>query len=471
VLDRYSFNLGVLQSAFGFRTKDANTQPQGLADMILSPTGNSGNYFSSQDRNSVRYELREDFSFKPVAAHGDHQISAGVETSRTATSGRFFARPVDMVDANGTLLRRIEFRGGHPYATADLDVSSFVQDHWSLSKWLALDLGTRVEKQRLSDALRIAPRIGFAANLTGDLGTVLRGGVGLFYQTVPLSAYVFAGYPRQVITTFDSTGKIIDGPRSFANVIDYAGRPLLPFWRVGNQPGNFVPSSAAWNLEVEQPVGSHLKLRAGYLQSQSYGLLVVDPGKFRAKDAFLLSGTGKSQYRQIELTTAVKFKDRRTMFFSYVHSRSRGSLNQFGGYLGDLPYPVIQSGVFTNTAADVPNRFLTWGTIGLPLKLELAPTVEIRTGFPYAATDVLHQYVGIPNSDKSRFPKFFSFDARVSRDFAVNPKYGVRLSVTGLNLTDHFNALSVHSNVADPQFGTFFGTYPRRLRLDFDVLF
>jgi hypothetical protein len=29
----------------------------------------------------------------------------------------------------------------------------------------------------------------------------------------------------------------------------------------------------------------------------------------------------------------------------------------------------------------------------------------------------------------------------------------------------------VHANTADPQFGTFFGSYGRRFRLDFDVLF
>jgi len=33
------------------------------------------------------------------------------------------------------------------------------------------------------------------------------------------------------------------------------------------------------------------------------------------------------------------------------------------------------------------------------------------------------------------------------------------------------NALAVHANTADPQFGTQFGSYGRRFRLDFDVNF
>jgi len=43
--------------------------------------------------------------------------------------------------------------------------------------------------------------------------------------------------------------------------------------------------------------------------------------------------------------------------------------------------------------------------------------------------------------------------------------------VRALNLSNHFNALVVRSNIADPNFGTFFGSYGRRFKLDFDVLF
>jgi len=78
---------------------------------------------------------------------------------------------------------------------------------------------------------------------------------------------------------------------------------------------------------------------------------------------------------------------------------------------------------------------------------------------------------GTPNSDKTRFPDFLSVDARVLKDFKVNPKYTLRFSVSVFNLTNHFNALSVHSNIADPQVGTFFGDYKRRFQADFDVVF
>jgi hypothetical protein len=45
------------------------------------------------------------------------------------------------------------------------------------------------------------------------------------------------------------------------------------------------------------------------------------------------------------------------------------------------------------------------------------------------------------------------------------------LSLTAFNLTNHFNALAVHDNIADSQYGIFFGNWHRRYRFDFEVLF
>jgi len=85
--------------------------------------------------------------------------------------------------------------------------------------------------------------------------------------------------------------------------------------------------------------------------------------------------------------------------------------------------------------------------------------------------DQAQGYVGVPNRDSTRFPRFFSADARLVKQVRVSAKYALRFSVTGFNLTNHFNALAVHANDADPQYGVFFGNYHRRYRLDFDVVF
>jgi hypothetical protein len=128
--------------------------------------------------------------------------------------------------------------------------------------------------------------------------------------------------------------------------------------------------------------------------------------------------------------------------------------------------------VYANLPDHLPERLVVWGHIKIPFeKFELLPTVEYRTGFPYIALDALENYVGVPNSSATRFPNFFSADSRLMRDFKVSSKYTLRLSLTGFNLTNHFNALAIHNNVTDPQYGVFFGNYHRRYRFDFEVLF
>jgi hypothetical protein len=72
---------------------------------------------------------------------------------------------------------------------------------------------------------------------------------------------------------------------------------------------------------------------------------------------------------------------------------------------------------------------------------------------------------------QNRYPNYFSADMRVSKDVQVNLQHAVRLSLTVRNLTNHFNPLEVHSNLADPQYGNFFGNYDRKFLFDFDFLY
>ncbi len=108
------------------------------------------------------------------------------------------------------------------------------------------------------------------------------------------------------------------------------------------------------------------------------------------------------------------------IFLSYVRSRARGDLNDFSRYLGDFPSPVVQPNQFSTLPGDLPNRFLAWGFFPLPWQMRVAPIVEYHTGFSYAPIDAARNYVGVPYSDRFRYPSFFSADARVSKDVKVN---------------------------------------------------
>lgn len=472
VTDRLGVGGGILQSTFASEGFKLGVSGQGTAEMVITPVGNQGNYFSGQSRQSSRLEWLENYSLKPLQFNGVHSIQFGATASHSEDSGGFFARPVLIQDANGALLRRIDFTGGQPFSRSDLDLAAFGEDHWAVGHSLSLDSGIRVEQQGITATRRLAPRFGFVwLPPLGGKKTTIRGGTGVFYDHVPLDVYAFQNYPRQVVTTFDPSGAIISGPTTFFNVIMASDHNYATVHR-RNRAGNFAPYSIGSSLEIEHTIAPILKVSAKYSVRNSHGLVTVSPGVLKnGLDALIERDAGNAQYHEFALTTSVGKENGRRVFFSYTRSSSRGDLNESGDYVGNLPFPIVRPNFFSNLAGDVPNRILVWGESNLPWKMRVVPLVEFHTGFPYFITDAYQNLVGLPDSNATRFPTYFSFDARLAKDFAVTSKYTARISVRGLDLTNHFNPLAVRSNTGDPLFGNFFGNYGRRFRLDFDVLF
>jgi hypothetical protein len=469
--DHLALGQYLLTSTVSAQFFDASTGAQGTAAMILTPAGDRGNYYLSRQQDASRVEWLEALVRSVPTSRGTHTLKFGTTVSRTDNSGYLSARSVIIQDAAGRRLKQIDFTKGAPFHRFDVESGVFGQDHWAVLPNLAFDLGIRLESQDLSHALRFAPRVGFAWQPFKKGGTVVRGGYGIYYDRVPLSVFSFGGYPEQIVTSYGPGGNIIDGPRHYLNEIEAVSGKRFLFVKAGTNPGNFAPYSRAWQIEAEHTFSPKMHVRLNYLVNNSDGIVFLNPQVVRKKDALVLSGNGNSQYRQLEFTAVLTPHAGQKLFLSYVHSEARGDLNDFSRYLGDFPSPVVQPNQFTALPGDLPDRFLAWGFFPLPWKMQVAPIVEYHTGFTYAPVDAARNYVGVPYSDRFRYPKFFSADARVSKDVKINEKYSLRFSLSVLNITNHFNALDLHANTADPQYGVFFGNYKRLFRGDFDVLF
>jgi hypothetical protein len=469
----YRLTLGqsLFENTFSVTSFDVGVWGAGDADLVLTPTGNQGNYFAQKQRSAMRESGLSTFSFAPVNSFGIHHYKIGLYVASSEEEGQIGEHPVDILNAAGLLTERITFNRPRSFEISDIETNFFAQDHWILSPRLSMDLGTRVESQQVSGAYRVAPRAGFAWNPVAGQGTTVRGGFGFFYDRVPLNVYVFNKYPDQIQTFYDAQGEVSDGPFLYLNTLGQT-KVRHPFIIQEPIDGNFSPRSVNWTLQVEQPVGRYLKLRTGFMQSLSDGLVILNPvapDPATGLGAQLLSGTGASRYRQLETTARFRVGEQHELFFSYVRSKGRADLNDFGNFLGTFPIPIVRPNLYGNSPADLPNRFLTWGVLHLRRKFQVAPVIEYRSGFPYITTDAAQNYAGMPN--ERHFPRFFSLDSRVSKDIQVSKSYAVRLSVSGFNLTNHFNPEAVHANIADPAFGYFFGHRGRRFTLDFDVLF
>ncbi|MGA2181460.1 MAG: TonB-dependent receptor [Bryobacteraceae bacterium] len=471
VTDTLQLGGGTLASAVSLQRFDASVWGQGTASMILTPTGNSGNYFSSQSREAGRYEWMETWSLAPHTAWGTHDVKLGTTLGRTSDTGEFSARPIFLLDNAGNPLENISFTGGTPFQRSDVEGSIWLQDHWSPTPRLAFDLGSRMEAQQVTDSLRIAPRVGVAWTPFAGQRTVVYAGFGMFYDRVPLNVYAFSAWPQQVVTLYGPGGAVIGGPTTYANVIGPGLGETGWLLHSGNEPGNFSPRSAKWSLQVDHTLSHLVRLRVNYSESRSDGLVVIQPATSDAGSALVMSGSGHSQYRQLEVTSRFTWAEGQQFFVAYTRSRAQGDLNEFSNFLGNFPSPLIHPDAFANLPGDLPNRFLAWGRVKLPWQMQILPMFEYRNGFPYVRLDALGNYAGAPNSDQTRYPDFLSMDARVIKDIRVSPKYTLRFSVSGLNLTNHFNPLDVHANIADPLSGVFFGDMRRRFLADFDVVF
>jgi hypothetical protein len=296
----------------------------------------------------------------------------------------------------------------------------------------------------------------------------------VFYDHVPLNVFAFEHYPQETVTDFFGTDTVLQNLRASADQISQAQvlqiNAVQAKVRLAGVNRAFRPYSLTASLELEQGIGRLVILRAKFTDRDSDGLVAINPNPLpNGQTAFVASAAGFAHYREMSLTAGIGATTKRKLFLAYTHSLDRGDLNAASGYTGNFPFPILNRDQVTSLYTDVPHRMLAWGETPLPWRMRITPLIEYRTGFPFTVTNALQQYVGMPN--QNRFPNFLSLDARLSKDFPVNPKYTLRLATKGLNLTNHFNPTAVHPNTGDPEFGTFFGTYKRRFKLDFDVLF
>jgi Carboxypeptidase regulatory-like domain/TonB dependent receptor-like, beta-barrel/TonB-dependent Receptor Plug Domain len=465
---------GILTTLFQFMKFDSNARGQGPQDMLVTPEGFGGNYFNSWTRQSSQEELLETYAFAPQRWLGHHHIKIGGNYLHRAYTGTSVSHPVLLQRLDGSVAEQIDFLGPASLASTDNELAFFLEDHWIFSKHLAVDAGLRFSAQDIGNPASFAPRFGLVYSPGQGGKTIFRGGVGVFYDRVPLLAGDFTSNPTRVVTQYDALGVPIGPSVVFQNSyvrVDEQGRHIVPT----NKHLASTPYNITWNLEADREIIPHLLLRVSYLSSRTLDEFVINPLQTAGTPpSLLLSNTGGSRYHEFETTVRFRPGEYADLNFSYVHSLARGDLNTLATIYVPFEQPVIRPNLFGTLPANVPDRFITWGRLKLPWEMTASPVLDVHSGFPYSAVDVLQNYVGAPNS--LRLPGFASLDLRLTKDFRVPllpwvKNHKLRVGFAIFNVTNHSNPRDVYNSIASPHFGQFQGYQHRFYDASFDIVY
>ncbi|MCM3904735.1 MAG: TonB-dependent receptor [Pyrinomonadaceae bacterium] len=452
----------LLQSSFSVKQFDVDIFGNSAAPYMITPDRNFGGWFDRQHRESRRYEWLEVYHFAPRRWRGSHALKTGLNFSHTNFTGSDISQPVQVVRENGTVSQLIEFVGDTALRQRQNEYSAFVQDKWGLNGRVTFDLGLRFDRDQIGAKNNFAPRFGFAFLPTDSERTIVRGGVGLFYDKIPLNIGAFEQYQNQSVTTFAPDGvTVVDGPRLFRNTAPSGG--------LRN------PYSVAANVQIDHQITQRLLLRVGYEERHTRNDFFVEPVSLAPNSSggvLLLQNTGRSQYREFQTVARFRLQEGRNIFLSYVRSEARGDLNDYNTYFGNLRQPVIRPNEFGKQQFDAPNRLLFRGDFGLRYDIVATPVFEWRSGFPFSLLDEDQNFVG-PRNDGGRFPGLMTFDLLVTKGIKIpfrGKKYKGRVGVTIFNITNHWNPRDMQNNLASPQFGTFYNSPYRSFRTKFEFV-
>jgi len=436
----------VLESSFSIKQFDADVFPSsGTAPMNFAPNVNSGNFFNQQARRSKRYQALEVYSFNPPNFAGEHFMKVGGGINYITFDGRNTSNSVRVLRADGTRSQQLDFIGNGQLSRNQTQILAYFEDSWSVNRRLKLEYGVRYDRNNVTSENDFAPRVSFAFLPLLDGRTVVRGGVGLFYDDIDMNVATFTQLQERVLTHFGPDGQeLIRVPQlQRLALLDSKLR---------------TPRSVNWNVQVDREWIRNLFVRVGYQQRQGRREFVLNPIENQEHGSVLaLDNSGSSRYRELEVTARYKFREHDEFIASYVRSSSIGDLNDFNSYFGNFENPIIRANERSRLPFDVPNRFLFRSEFHTKYGLMWSPVLDVRTGFPFSLIDEDRNFVG-PRNRAGRFPTFVSADLQVLKTVDLpGPlnKYRAHLGLKVFNLTNHFNPRDFQNNLASDSFGGF----------------
>jgi hypothetical protein len=378
-----------------------------------------------KDRHSLktgyRFILRQPSPFTNTDTRGSITIGRNLTNNPVTNSGG---------SGIATLLLGFTTAGSRgfllePYNMTNSEHSIFVQDDWKISSRLTANLGLRYEvyvpdteekdrlvnfdpvglrliyagedgaDRRVNKKIRwgdLAPRLGFAWDVTGNSRNIVRGGYGRSFFPIPQSASNLLG--QQVPYTISQNYSVETNP------LDYSRVPLIsnPFPTIrqiqprttaelnaanprvlGHSFSNETPSMQTWQVSYERQLTNSLMGEVAYVGSIGSHLIwcfnpnEVQPGPGSQASRRLLKplsnlsnmlqcdATNRSSYNSLQTKLLKRFSHGLQFLASYTFGKSldyAGSAASGGGAVGNAQSITLFDQSRGPSGYDVKHRFV-----------------------------------------------------------------------------------------------------------------
>ena len=490
--------------------------PSGLPYINVSGFVGNGGFLGARGGRPILFGPSPFYDFQDSVSYlrGKHALKFGFEYAHIGagedaadTRGRIQykggATP-ELTDCGGQSCPLEDFFAGNPSRAIQLvgngllkttwfKTAAFVQDDWRITTKLMLNLGLRWEYtapiKASNDLLgnfnptvglvqqgqpgvgstlvkpdykNFSPRVGFAWDITGNGTTVLRGGAGILYATMPLATLtsqpgeqnVPGGTSLAGVPTGACTVKVPLGtpcPKTFGGTIAYGNAsipgsavnwngvlypsgaglsctPAVPCSVSGVNPNLKTPYVVNWSLGIQHAFNNNLSLEVGYVGNHGDNLLgitdlnMINPATgvapFAAQFPYLqyvnyTNNIGRSNYDSLQSTLTKRLSHglNFTVGYTFGHGLDNGSLNRFGL----LPQNSLNPGAeYGNSDLDVRHRVSITASYEIPGPKgygqllhgwKLNTILNLQTGQPWNTNDTSYNFSG--NGDFSDRWDFF----------------------------------------------------------------
>ena len=420
---------------------------------------------------------------------GSHDLKFGVEIERSSVRNRYgYVGDIFYYDYGGAPY--LAYQYGYDLQADNSRESMYAQDSWKVNDRFTLNPGVRLDLIRggnddvgkVYDARNLAPRIGFAYDVTGDNSTVVRGHYGQYYEAAFASLYNRATPGIEDFVLLEWTGSSYEEidriPSLVYNIGDDITHPRVDEFMIGferalgpdvrvqatgvfRENTNFVDSvfpDARW-----APITLPNALTGGTLNAyhwenpdESEGNAVIrNVDGFQYLDpAGNVLGTVDAyrNYRGLILQLNKRLTNRWQANISYVLSRSRGTVdNTFGANSGATRVFENPSLILVNREGPLRNDrrheikvYATYVIPGIDVNLNAIYTgLSGRNWFPYQQYSTAQTGFGLSSVGRrfyleprgeNRMPFQNTVDLRFDKQFRVSSRDRISVYVDVNNL-------------------------------------